>query len=544
MNEKKPASQDEQKYKLSVDIERSVSKSLDVTKAAIMSAVAFDSNQALYPPQVQLTLRDYAADPSIRPNVSLYTSGDDIKEEQTFEERADEALECLKAFPDPNTAGFCFSAGFTCGKVKEFVTSLVDAKTIGENLTTGYSIALLGPPGCGKTTLICQLVQLKLKLTIVLTNRIACRTQLYSAVLKVLGIKDVPPDLIDKIALPENIIIDTYQGFAQICHRYRGLDVLLILDEIHSIVEDAHYTVYGQQFFDFLKENAPYNSRIYMTATPELVIPEIWDIESGGKELPTLTYDTDLITLGHTEASTLKRVYYIPPNYDYLDFKVYDPEDSETLISFIRKTVAEGGKVLYLKNNIKDGARYCEAIGECQHIYADESKLVELKKIAMAEKFDSSVMLCTTIGECGVSYHDPKLSCIIVEHYDPTVIRQVIGRARVNIHKRDITVLIPDYSLSNIGSIIGNLYIKIRQFKDALAFPHWTMEKYEQPRPYVYYSAIHERPLPNKLGLAYLERQLEYVENLKEKEEAEPHAFANHILSLYGKDSYSNTIHI
>ena len=56
-----------------------------------------------------------------------------------------------------------------------------------------------------------------------------------------------------------------------------------------------------------------------------------------------------------------------------------------------------------------------------------------------------------------MSLHDDELNLIVVETLDPITLKQVIGRARVNRkNPREITVLIPDYSMTDIGNAIAS----------------------------------------------------------------------------------------
>jgi hypothetical protein len=261
--------------------------------------------------------------------------------------------------------------------------------------------------------------------------------------------------------------------------------------------------------------------------------------------------ETRVMQLGAIEGlSRLQGVYYIPPDWSYLKFRTYNPHDTDTLIKHIRQKVDNGGKVLYLINDIAQGKDFIEAWGDgCQHIYADEEKRMDLRQIALNEKSEADVLIVTSIAENGLSIHDLDVRCIIAESWDDIKVQQIIGRIRVNKQNpQDIEVLIPDYSLTDLGRISGDLYIQIREFENAIDNLDWTIARAvhdcTNPCPYGYYSPITKETYANNMGLARLRNLRSYIDRLREEEESHPHAFVNHILTLYGKESYQDELRI
>lgn len=184
-------------------------------------------------------------------------------------------------------------------------------------------------------------------------------------------------------------------------------------------------------------------------------------------------------------------------------------------------------------NNIADGLNLKEKFKNCQHIYSDEDKKAELHEIAVNEKFMSETLITTKVAENGLSLHDEKLSVIVAETYDPITLQQIIGRARISRRNpREITVLIPDYSLSQLGSIEGKLYMQLKEFQKAIENPDFAMQYLPQPNPYIYYDAILKKPVVNYIGYNQIQKQIDYIQSLKEEEQKEPHAFIRNIQRL------------
>ena len=197
-------------------------------------------------------------------------------------------------------------------------------------------------------------------------------------------------------------------------------------------------------------------------------------------------------------------------------------------------------KALVFINDIASGSELKEQLANCQHIYSDEDKKAELHEIAINEKFMPETLITTKVAENGLSLHDEKLLLIVAETYDTITLQQIIGRARVNRRNpREITVLIPDYSLSNLGSIEGKLYMQLKEFQKAVENPDFAMQYLPQPNPYVYYDAILKKPVVNYIGYQQLQKQIDFIHSLKKSEQEEPHAFIRKVLSIYGKNTDS-----
>ncbi|MDE6088017.1 MAG: hypothetical protein K2G25_06485 [Oscillospiraceae bacterium] len=176
-----------------------------------------------------------------------------------------------------------------------------------------------------------------------------------------------------------------------------------------------------------------------------------------------------------------------------------------------------------------------EAMDNSQHIYSDEDKKLELRQIAFNEQFSSDTLITTKVAENGLSLHDDKLSIIVAETWDLICLQQVIGRARVNLNNpRNIEVLIPDYSASDLGTIYSRIYNQLKEAKKAAENPHFALEY--NNKSFVFYSATEQKPIVNNIGIQTLEKQLDFISTLRKKEKEIPHAFIRKVLQIYGKN--------
>jgi len=442
---------------------------------------------------------------------------------------------------NPELSALSLITGYKLGESDEYLISIINGKDV-DMLEYGESICIFSPTGSGKTNAVIQIVfaLAKQEKIIILTNRRACKIQLIKDFLRKCGLKEIPEELTDKLRISENIGVMTYQDFVKKRHRYHDKKLLLVCDECHCFAEDSTFSVYPQQMINFLKSNLDDTKRIYLTATPDDFLPMIWDIEAlSDTKLYPLTKDNFRDFLRNTpvaDSTRIRHTYIMKSDWRYLNFRAYAPDKKEDLIEYINKSCSDGQKALVFINDIAGGSDLKEQLGNCQHIYSDEDKKAELHDIAVNEKFESETLITTKVAENGLSIHDEKLSVIVAETYDLISLQQIIGRARVNRRNpREITVLIPDYSLSNLGSIEGRLYMQLKEFQKAVENPDFAMQYLPQPNPYIYYDAILKKPVVNYIGYQQLQNQIDFIQSLKVSEQEEPHAFVHKVLEIYGK---------
>ncbi len=455
-----------------------------------------------------------------------------------------EALNGLtKNVNNPLLVSISLITGYKLGNSDEYLTSIINGKDI-DNLEYGESVCIFSPTGSGKTKAIENISSTisKNENVIILTNRCACKIQLKKDLLKGTDCKSISDELIDKIKIDNDIEVMTYQNFIMKKHKYHNKKLVLIFDECHCFAEDSTFSVYPQQMTDFIRDNLDNTKRIYITATPDDVFLMIWDIEAlSDKELQPFKNDVPFsfsLASPSPKDTRIKHIYLMKSDWNYITFKAYDPNNKEKLAEYINKTCSDGQKALVFINDIAIGSDLKEQLENCQHIYSDEDKKSELHDIAVNEMFQSETLITTKVAENGLSLHDEKLSVIVAETYDLISLRQIIGRARVNRRNpREITVLIPDYSLSNLGSIEGKLYMQFKEFQKVMENPDFAMQYQPQPNPYIYYDAILKKPVVNHIGYKQIHKQIDFIKSLKESEQEKPHAFIRKVLEIYYKDT-------
>lgn len=431
-------------------------------------------------------------------------------------------------------------SNFKVGDEKQYIGQVLDLNKV-PNLNEAMIIA--APTGSGKTKAITKIIKNADIPVLYLTNRVATLCQFKKDFIKATKNLDVPMEMIDIANLGDNITALTYQKFAEIAYQYKGNEYMLILDEVHCLLEDATFSVYPEKFVRYLKANLDNTSRIYLTATPDAITSVIANIEckSGAdKALQTITWDTGVKSVFFSYAyytTRVKMVYSVKSNWDYIDFKLYSPDDAKELTDYIKTANENDIKSLIYINDINKGKALQEALGNTQHVYSDDDKRKDIAEIAKNEKFSDKNLITTKVAENGISLHDDELNLIIVETLDLITLQQVIGRARVNRKKpRKITVLIPDYSYTDIGNAISSISQQLKKAKEAAADPDNALEYAAEYPALVYYDSKVKKPVINSMAIKSLEYQLSFLKALREEKES-PHAFAQKVLEAYDKST-------
>lgn len=429
---------------------------------------------------------------------------------------------------------------FKVGDEKQYIGQVADLNKIPK---LGEAMIIGAPTGSGKTNAIIKIIKNADIPVLYLINRIAPLWQFKRDYIKATTNIDVPMEMIDIASMGENITALTYQKFAEISYQYKGKECMIILDEVHCLLEDATFSVYPEKFIRYLKSNLDNTSRIYLTATPDAVSSGIACVEckSGmDKALETITWDTEVksVFYGYAGYTTrVKMVYSVKTNWDYIDFKLYSPDDTKELTDYIKTANEQGIKSLIYINDINKGKALQEALGNAQHVYSDDDKRKDIAEIAKNERFADKNLITTRVAENGISLHDDELNLIVVETLDLITLQQVIGRVRVNRkNPRRITVLIPDYSYTDIGNAIASISQQLKKAKEAVENPDNALEYAAEYPALVYYDSKAKKPVVNSMAIKSLEYQLSFLKGLR-TEPQEANAFAKRVLETYNKNT-------
>ncbi|MBQ5990402.1 MAG: DEAD/DEAH box helicase family protein [Oscillospiraceae bacterium] len=424
------------------------------------------------------------------------------------------------------------------GDSKEYLSSIVLDEDIGK-LKFGEAAAIFAGTGSGKTTTLKGIIKLcseQGKTVVFLTNRKACKIQFLCSYHN----KKFLPEIVERISPPENIHILTYQEFVLNRKLHNLKNVVFLFDEIHSPVEDSTFSTYGQRVLDYIKSHLDDTIRIYLTGTDDEIIDYISSMErvsTANKRIELHVdenTDVDLLCrISDSSNSRIKIVYLMNNDWNYLDFKFYNPHDEEVLFDRIKRYNEEDIKCFVYVNDIEKVKKLQENLGDAIHVYSSEDKRAEITQIAYNESFDSDSLIATKVMENGVSLTDSDIKVVVAETWDFTEMIQVIGRIRVKrSNPQTITVYIPNYSISDIGIELSKIYFQLERARKLTRDPDSTMET-NPSNPFVYYSASEKKLMVNKLGIERLERLNTFLKELKDEMCDNKYAFVQKVLNLF-----------
>ncbi len=174
---------------------------------------------------------------------------------------------------------------------------------------------------------------------------------------------------------------------------------------------------------EYIKYDNHYPSNVILDASPE-----------------------EIAMCSFTKYTRIQQLILMKANWDYLNFKIYDPSDPQKLAEYINAISKSGKKTLMLLNDIDKGRNFNQHLDPpAQQIYSDsvdDTLNEEISKITENSKFEGYVLITTKVANIGLSLHDSAIEVIVAESFEPEEIIQIIGRVRVDRRNpRPVTVL-------------------------------------------------------------------------------------------------------
>lgn len=334
-------------------------------------------------------------------------------------------------------------------------------------------IMITAPTGKGKTTFVADIVKFWRKVrpnqkVLLLVNRTAIAAQQKRELTKKLRSVWSEVDNIRALELTDDfpdigLTIKTYQALAA---QYRKMDLQkydwVIFDETHYFLADSTFNPYLDQIFWKLPELFSHARRVYMTATPGAVLPCICDAEEEN-------LGRCRICGRYCDSFGKLKIYDFPSQFDQIRLSYF--RQVEEIVMLIQKYPEE--KFLIFTARREDDisstdTAYTKALRK-QGIVVDYldsfSKDSDTwQNVCERGCFEAQVLVCTSVLDCGVSFHDDKLRHIIVETTDKTEFHQMIGRKRLKVAEK-INVYIR-------AADRGKFYTRRRHIENKLKFIH------------------------------------------------------------------------
>lgn len=342
-----------------------------------------------------------------------------------------------------------------------------------EQLSSERAAMIIAPPGLGKTTFALNVavpyIQKKCLRVLILASRTALVGQY-----KLAAMKEYEPNLLEELT-PKGIKkrsrygpidIFSYQGFRL---RLLGGNVetkeygMVIFDECHYFVQDAAFDRMTRYAFLTSLQQLHHCRRLYLTATPEMVIDEIvkaeWNQRSILSRLPEgLVNNAGIIPPRFT-------VYRFDSNYTYLRPCFFERNDE--IVAVIKNTKEE--KFLVCVDSRERGIELQERLGDDKAEYIDAelkdtTKADMVENMVKEEKFKKQVLIATSFLDVGVNLKDAQLRNVVIYSTCKTHFLQAIGRKRMQDgEKLNLYIYIPD--LKELNKTKGRMMAKLKEMR-------------------------------------------------------------------------------
>lgn len=229
----------------------------------------------------------------------------------------------------------------------------------------------------------------------------------------------------------------------------------VVVDEAHFFKADALFNYTTKQVFDDIFDYFKFALKIFITATPQNIMPDI--IEKGLRMQPDGQDDirwcpqmyanlfgtvSGIVGYPGIEGSyySAGTVMYIFPdimkNYKFLPVE-YDEDYLKALTPLIDEVNKSDFKAVLFINDKKagrvladkfDNAIFIDSASKNAGIVSDE--YVCYKRLIQTEKFDTKVLICTSVLDNGININDDMVRHIFIDACDEVEFLQMLGRVR------------------------------------------------------------------------------------------------------------------
>lgn len=321
------------------------------------------------------------------------------------------------------------------------------------------AVLIDAPTGLGKTTFVYEeLLPRALqanKNILLISNRVALSIQ---QKLQIMDIIESPDRglLTDKgIQMKENfgnVCVITYHRLYNFLNDNTNAN--WIQNIAYVIADEAHYFASDSLFNDKCTLNLRqitsrfYHAvRIYMTATPWDVMYLIAEAEAKNNKV----FSQAIINPTYNAMRKSRRILHYCFERNFSQYRLSFFKSKDEIISEINARKKE--KFLVFIDNKAKAEEFMKSLDTSvtvMYLDADKKDTTEWKDLLRNEKFDSQVLISTSVLDCGVNINDSELKNIVVFTDNRTSMMQMVGRKRCK-DKEKVNVWICDYSIKEIS---------------------------------------------------------------------------------------------
>ncbi len=313
---------------------------------------------------------------------------------------------------------------------------------------------------------------------IIFLNRIALARQVKKDISQKQGISfpsDYTTRELDEREVFGCVTIKTYQRIIYDLKNSRMLDMhngkildrdfdICVFDEAHYYSSDSGMTSHSFILLNKLRKYFHSSIRLYMTSTPNEVVP--WIIEAENKIGTILEQSISMSNplLSWLNHNTIK-CYDFKRDYSYVIPRYFRTIDQ--IIEKILEDKTDFKWIIYVRSKA-EGREIVERLEDKVAVFIDSSsKKVTgtnndtFEEIINNEKFSTKVLVTTTVLDNGANIKDSKLKHIVIMTADETVLIQTLGRKRRSSDKEEIYLYIQNLTENRISNFIDSIQDKL-----------------------------------------------------------------------------------
>lgn len=213
--------------------------------------------------------------------------------------------------------------------------------------------------------------------------------------------------------------IITYQGFIHNKLLNAKNYGFVVLDESHFFLSDSNFNPFTEEILHKIITSFSNTRRIYLTATPQECMHEIW------------RYENEIIPY-QLHSPSFMRVFYMEENYSYLIpyffahqnelIDIISSRSDESWLIFVREKI--------FGNALRD--KLLQVISDIPEVITANTKDSKIYNALLSkEKMPAKIIITTKVLDVGVNIKTSDLNVVLFEGPDIVEAKQMIGRKRV-----------------------------------------------------------------------------------------------------------------
>ncbi len=344
-------------------------------------------------------------------------------------------------------------------------------------------VLIEAPTGYGKNTFVvgklADYARESGQFVLLISNRVALSQQQKQNLYKKFGGNDSLPIARDDLACVHqfsNILLYSYQEVMSHLNDLPQSIGYVVFDEAHFFLSDGRFNSRTYRIFATLANFSKWKTRIYMTATPQQVLPIILKEEQKlfieKKTAPV----KDLSALMNKGARLLR--YRFPSTFQGKSLQFFKTWD--VLVDYIACS-PESEKWLIFVESLEEKKEIGELLKKrgLSAEYVDAANRRESKsyaEITRREKFGAHMLVSTIVLDNGINLLDPALKHIVIHSCDPVSTVQMAGRKRNSSEAHFYIKNVDQNEIQQFTRGINQLQGIIKEFRKdpgQFFFQHW-----------------------------------------------------------------------